>query len=220
MEAAVRRRGKGEQHIRLYRWLLRSPAWGALSPNGKAVLLHVWSRHNGINNGQIVYGVRCAGEIGVSKDQAARALAELIELGFLKIRRDSSFTLKIKETRVWQITAEPVDGRPATKEFMSWNGLSKNISRSHQRDTRSHQRDRDIKKEQKNDVTVAPARPSEAKSTPSRSHQCDTSNIPGWYGDNGDDDGQGVTIGWSRIVRFGDEAKAQRTARTARRTLH
>jgi hypothetical protein len=216
-----RRRGKsGEQFVQLHHWVLRSKAWRALSPNARSILLHIWMRHNGSNNGQIVYAVRDAEDYGLSKDQAARALAELIELGFLKIRRDSSFTLKIKEARVWEITAESVDGRPATKEFMSWNGLSKNISRFHQRDTRSHQRDGDIKKEQKNDLTVASARPSEAKSPPSRSHQCDTSNIPGRYGDNGDDDGQGVIIGWPRIVRFGDEAKAQRTARTARRTLH
>ena len=29
-------------------------------------------------------------------------------------------TLKTKEARVWEITAECADGRPASKEFMSW----------------------------------------------------------------------------------------------------
>src|SRR5207302_545458 len=46
------------------------------------------------------------------------------------------------------------------------------------------QRDSGPKKELKNGLTVAPVRLSETKSTTSRSHECDTSNIPGWYGDD------------------------------------
>jgi hypothetical protein len=168
-----RRVDSGERFICLHHWMLRSQAWRALSPNAKAVLLHLWQRHNGSNNGQIVYAVRDPEEIGLSKDQAARALDELVDLGFLKIRRNSSFTLKTKEARVWEITAESLDGRPATKEFMSWDGTQKNILRSHQRDAQSHQRDSGMKKGAKNSSTVAPVRPSEAKSTGARSHQRD-----------------------------------------------
>jgi hypothetical protein len=55
-------------------------------------LLHIWERHNGANNGQIVYAVRDAVQIGLSKATAARALTEAIELGFLRVTRSSSFT--------------------------------------------------------------------------------------------------------------------------------
>ena len=61
------------------------------------MLLDVWERNNGRNNGAIVYGVREAEKIAVTRKVAARALERLVELGFLRVMRDSSFTLKTKE---------------------------------------------------------------------------------------------------------------------------
>jgi hypothetical protein len=188
-----RGRQRGERHIRLPYWLLRSPAWLALSPNGKAALLHLWECHNGTNNGQIVYAVRAAEKIGLSQYQAARALKEAVELGFLRIARDSAFTLKSKKARLWEITAEPVNGAPATKDFMRWTSpLASPIDRRknpnkrrrdpgksktqlHQCNAQSHQCNRDPEKALKNTRSVAPVQPSEAKSTPSQLHQCNTS---------------------------------------------
>jgi hypothetical protein len=121
----------GDRFVGLPHYLLRSVAWLALSPNGKAVLLHIWVRHNGANNGQIVYAVREAAEIGLSRTVAARALDELVELGFLRITRQSAFSLKTKEAREWRLTAEPTDGHAATKDFMRWSGLKKRPA-SHQ----------------------------------------------------------------------------------------
>jgi hypothetical protein len=190
-----RHRGSSERFIALPHWLLKSPAWRALSPNAKAVLLHLWERHNGSNNGAIVYAVREAGEIGITRPTTARALIELIDKGFLRVTRWSSFRLKSKEAREWELTAEPVDGRPATKDFMRWRGKPKFKTRSHQRATQSHQRDRDHENDPKNGVTVSPVRLSAAKSTASQSHQRDTSSIPGGP------------------PRFGDLAKEARTAR-------
>lgn len=173
---------KGRNHgqfILLPRWLTRSPAWKTMSPNAKALLLDVWERHNGSNNGDISYAVREAEEIGLSKDQTSRAFKELCERGFLKMRKASSFTLKTKEARTWELTAEPTgpEGTVApTKEFMTW---TENGSRSHQRDAQSHQRDREAGNERKLPVSVAPARPSGQDQAPSRSHQRDTYTIPG-----------------------------------------
>jgi hypothetical protein len=111
---------RGDQHIRLHHWMLRSLAWRALSPVEKAVLLDLWQRHNGINNGQIVYGVREAEKIGVSKSVAAVAVKRLVELGFLKVTRDANFKRKTQEARCWALTAEPIDDRVPTKDFMRW----------------------------------------------------------------------------------------------------
>ena len=58
--AHVRRhksRGNAERFVMLPHWMLKCPAWRTLSPNAKAVLLHLWERHNGTNNGEITYGV-------------------------------------------------------------------------------------------------------------------------------------------------------------------
>jgi hypothetical protein len=118
--AKKKRVGSGERFVVLHHWLLKSPAWRAFSPNGKAILLHIWERHNGANNGEIVYAVREAKKIGLSKSPAARALKEAIDLGFLRITRNASFTLKTKEARSYALTAEPINGRTATKEFMKW----------------------------------------------------------------------------------------------------
>src|SRR5436190_5299 len=103
-----KRKGSGERFVMLPHWLLKSAAWRALSPNGKAVLLHLWESHNGSNNGQIVYSVREAAEIGINRTTAARALDEAVELGFLKVTLVSSFRIKTKEARCWALTAEPI----------------------------------------------------------------------------------------------------------------
>jgi len=113
-------RVRGERHIKLYHWTMKSAAWIALSPNSKAVLIDVWQRNNGINNGQIVYSTREAAKAlhAVSKATGARALNELVDRGFLRITRDSVFKLKSAEAREYALTMEPVNGRPATKDFM------------------------------------------------------------------------------------------------------
>jgi hypothetical protein len=194
--------------------MLRSPAWRALSPNGKAVLLHLWERHNGSNNGQIVYEVRAAAEIGLTRSPAARALAELIELGFLRITRDSAFRIKTKEAREWAITAEPIDGQAATKDFMHWPP-SKNKTRSPQRDAQSPQRDREAVVASDYRVSVPQEGPSEPKSTPPQSPQRDTSILPGGTAPDGETPPSTSTpLKLRRApLRFGDDAKAQRIGR-------
>lgn len=114
-------RNTGERFIKLPHYLTGSLAWRHLSPNGKALLLQVWKRHNGSNNGGISYSVREASdEIGMSRNTAARALIECMEKGFLKARVRSSFQWKSKRASEWEITAEPCDGKSASKDFMRW----------------------------------------------------------------------------------------------------
>jgi hypothetical protein len=209
-----------ERFVALHHWLLKSPAWRALSSNAKAVLLHVWERHNGSNNAQIVYAVREAKAIGLSKSHAARALSELVDLGFLRVTRSSSFDLKTKEARVWGLTAEPIDGRPPTKDFMRW-AQPENKTRSHGRDPQSHGRDRGRKNGPENGSTVPQAGPLEAKSTPPQSHGRDTSILPGGTAPTGEPATLSSTdqIAERRPPKFGDLAKAERTARPPR-VLH
>jgi hypothetical protein len=139
-----RRRTKGyaARFIALPHYMLRSAAWKTLPANAVKVLLHIWERHNGINNGEISYSVREAEEIGLSKDQAARALEECISRGFLAITRDSAFSVKTKAARLWRLTAEPFRGERATKEFMRWSEQTHDrTSATVKSKTQSHQRD-------------------------------------------------------------------------------
>jgi hypothetical protein len=188
-----KRHDKGHQRfIALNHYMLKSPAWKTLPPNAKALLLSVWERHNGSNNGQISYSVREAEEIGLSKDQAGRAIEELIERGFIVCTRASAFSVKTRAARLWRLTAEASTGHPATKDFMRWvqpgvkAGVNptrgpKSKTQSHQRDVQSHQRDCGLEIEIIEPLTVAPARLSAPISIPSQSHQRDTYILPGGY---------------------------------------
>jgi hypothetical protein len=197
-------RGGGGRFVALPHYMLRSAAWKTLSPNAKALLIDIWERHNGTNNGGISYAVREAGVIGLSKDQAARAFAELIERQFLQLRCASTFAMKSNAAREWELTAEPVGSDPQkqkapTRDFMRWQpaaaislshqrdaqshqrdskARSKSISRSHQRDAQSHQRDSEPFDATILPGAVAPARPSAPFSGGSQSHQRDTSILP------------------------------------------
>lgn len=205
------RDSKPERYVALFHWMLQSSAWAALSPNGKAVLIEIWRRHNGINNGQIVYAVREGEKIKLSRSVTARALAELQELGFLRINSDSSFSLRTKEARTWRLTAERVDGVPnsATKEFMSWRPATKDIA-SRERDRPSREREpRSLPRDQ-NTALVPREGPIATRAADLRSLERDTSTLP---------DGS-VTARREQSgmrgrppIRFGDEAKEARTAR-------
>ncbi len=115
-----RRRKRGDQHIRLHAWMTGSEAWRALSPTGCRILLDVWSRHNGVNNGAISYAARDAAEVGISRSAASRALKEITALGFVECTRRSGFSVKNRAAAEWRLTMEPTADFPATKEFMRW----------------------------------------------------------------------------------------------------
>jgi hypothetical protein len=49
-------------HVRLYRWLLDSPAYLSLSCQARAVLLEIARGHDGMNNGRLGLSIRRASE--------------------------------------------------------------------------------------------------------------------------------------------------------------
>ena len=114
-------RAATSRFIALPHYLLKSAAWLTMTPNAKALLIEVWKRHNGVNNGKISYSVREAAEIGLGRSTAARAFTELVERGFLRITRHSVFTLKTKDARTWELTAERCYDNPPAKDFMRWS---------------------------------------------------------------------------------------------------
>lgn len=104
-------------------WMVRSPAWKSLSANAVRVLIEIWTKYNGRNNGHIPYGCREGKSVGLGKDSVGRAILELVDKCFLVCTRGSSFTLKTREAREWRITALPSGYNQeigATKDFMRW----------------------------------------------------------------------------------------------------
>ncbi len=113
--------------IKLDHGLLKSDAWQHLSPDATKVLLDLWSRHNGINNGSIGYAQRAAHEClclaygrQVSRRRATAALQEIQDKGFAVVTKDSKFTLKSKLAREWRLTAERAGDERPTRDFKHW----------------------------------------------------------------------------------------------------
>ena len=109
------------RHVRLRHYMLRSPAWQSLGPVARSLLIEVWARHNGINNGEISFSVREAAErLCIHRDTVSKAFHELENKGFLKARQRGSFTYKVRHASEWKITDEPFRDKPASKDFMRW----------------------------------------------------------------------------------------------------
>ena len=117
------RKYRGEHHVRLYGWLLRSQAWRSLSAQSRAVLICLMDRYNGSNNGRIALSVRsAAAECRITKDTAARAFHELQDRGFIKLVTPGAFSRKVRHAAEWLLTEfrDDVSGDMPTKEFMCW----------------------------------------------------------------------------------------------------
>lgn len=116
-------RTKGGTFIKLEHVLLNSAAWHALSASERALLIHIWSRHNGRNNGDLGCGRReVQQEFGCGDHQAVRWLRNLREKGFIVAATGGSFNRKTGARRAtrWRLTMEPCDGKPPTRDYMRW----------------------------------------------------------------------------------------------------
>lgn len=121
--------------VKLDQGLLRTDAWRYLSPDALKVLLDIWARHNGMNNGYISYSHRearaclCDGTgKNVSHARVTAALRDIQAKGLAVVARDSKFTLKTKEARLWRLTAEACGEKEPTRDFRSWTGEERNTA--------------------------------------------------------------------------------------------
>ena len=118
-------RAKHDQYVKLHRGVTGSAAWKDLSCVARCMLIEIWTRHNGMNNGRIHYShkeARVALKVGSRK--ITQAFRELEEHGFLIAVTRGSFNFKAgagqgKATE-WEITAEPCDGKPLKGLYRKW----------------------------------------------------------------------------------------------------
>ena len=88
-------RSKNEAHIRLHRGVTKSAAWKALACEAKCLVLLIWERHDGANNGVIPLSHREARlALGIGNTKTARAFRDAQEHGFLIERTKGSFEWK------------------------------------------------------------------------------------------------------------------------------
>lgn len=176
-KSRFKRKGKSK-FLMIEGYIMRSPAWRALTPNDKAAYLELKWRYDGLNNGRIGLGCRELAEaMQSSKDTARRSLESLMEKGFLAKAKPSGFNVKNRVATEWRLTEYNCDlsGHHATKDFMRWP--TENKTQAHQKDAQAHQKDsrpperRESHPDRRTTGTVKPI-PMDAQA-----HQKDTYNI-------------------------------------------
>lgn len=116
-------------HVRLYTYMLDSPAFLSLSCAARAVLIEIARRYNGTNNGMIGASVRTlSSRCRIAPGTASRALGELQERGFIECVKQGAFSLKLRHASEWRLLWQTCDvtGQLATKPFMSWGREKQN----------------------------------------------------------------------------------------------
>lgn len=115
-------RNTGQQFIKLEAAVTQSIAWQSLCCEARSLLIEIWKRHNGSNNGLISYSYREAKKaLGIGSTKVKKALDQLIDRGFLIIRRASSFNFKgnggASRATEWELTTEACDGKSAKMNY-------------------------------------------------------------------------------------------------------
>ncbi|MFT3986308.1 hypothetical protein [Aestuariivirga sp.] len=113
--------------IAIERYLLKSAAWRSLPMTARAAYIEMACLYDGGNNGLLIASARVMGErLGVNKATASRAIAELIERGFLALARQGGFNIKDRHAAEYRLTAYRCDksGALASKEFLKWEAAS------------------------------------------------------------------------------------------------
>lgn len=120
-------RSKHEPFVRLHRGVTNGSAWKSLSCEARSLLIEIWTRHNGTNNGVIAYSHREARQaLRIGNGKVQQAFRELQDKGFLIARVRGSFEWKLGagqgRATEWEITTEPCDGEPAKATYREWRG--------------------------------------------------------------------------------------------------
>jgi len=116
----------GPRHVRLYYWLMETPAWKSLNGNQRSIYIEMAARYagEGSNNGRIPYSIRQAAEsLRIGKSTAARDLRVLQERGFIVQMTKGAFSLKLRHATEWRLTEFGCDvtHQSASKDFVHWS---------------------------------------------------------------------------------------------------
>ena len=117
-----KRRKQHPQHVRVYQWEMRSPAWQSLSTDARALLLEFRALYAGREN-RVYLSVReMMARLHIGQRRAQKARDELIERGFVRLIKHGSFGRKVRHASEYALTNEPLDGQdgPAPLDYMRW----------------------------------------------------------------------------------------------------
>lgn len=127
-------RHKSGTFTQLLHHMQRSEAWRSLSLPARAVWLEIQGRYNKSNNGLISLSCREAADLcNICNDTASRAFNDLIDRGFIRVARDSSFATK-RLSRIWRLTHLD-DNRNGHKPTDEWKHYKKPKTQSDDKDS-------------------------------------------------------------------------------------
>lgn len=128
MSKRANKTGRNDQaarHVRIYHWIMKTPAWKDLSAYAVRVYIDMAARYGGpgSNNGRISYSSREAGAVcHRNKNIGAAALADLKDHGFIVPMVRGGFNVKKRHATEWRLTEFPCDvtRQPPTCDFKDW----------------------------------------------------------------------------------------------------
>ena len=90
-------------------------------PSSRVIFMEILRRFNGYNNGKISLSVReAADKANISIGTANKKIRRLVEVGLIKITRDSGFNMKGRTAREFEITFHKVNNQPAKNTFKTY----------------------------------------------------------------------------------------------------
>lgn len=108
-----------KQFKKLRHSMLSSEVWRHLPPPAIKVMIELWRRYNGKNNGQISLSRNEAAKLlHIGKGTSQKAFETLLEVGFIKIARRGSFMGR--RATEYILTDTSYLGHNATNEWRQW----------------------------------------------------------------------------------------------------
>ncbi|MBP0579585.1 hypothetical protein J8I29_09725 [Labrys sp. LIt4] len=124
---ALATKQRDRPHARLYAEWLHLPAWDALSPEAITLLVTLMARFRPFDGNCIALSDRQAAALAhCSRPTAVKAIASLVELGWLEIEAIGSFRgARDKRVSRYSLTCQPrYAGEPAKMTFLHWRPLA------------------------------------------------------------------------------------------------
>jgi hypothetical protein len=116
-------RARKASFIKLDHEMMGSAAWQALSVGETALLIYIWGKHNGRNNGEIGCGRReVQRRFSCGEHTAIKWLHGLRDKGFIVATVRGSFNQKTGGGRTtrWRLTMEKFEGKAPTSDYLEW----------------------------------------------------------------------------------------------------
>lgn len=118
-------RSTPEQYMALPYGMVTSEAWRSLSGTALKVLIELYSRFNGRNNGTLCLSYADAAKrLSIGQATIRRAFDELQAKGFIRlVKRGHWYGRKASE---WAITNKGFQGFPPTNDWTHWRAANSN----------------------------------------------------------------------------------------------